>query len=90
MFRWLHMTALSSGPLTAYGFMVLTASGQHPEPWLYRLRVDGVQLHGVRGSDLGVQLHLELSPISRDPTVSQENEVHLFWVSKSTPAVKDI
>ena len=47
MFRWLHMTALSSGPLTAYGSMVLTASGQHPEPWLYRLRVDGVQLHGV-------------------------------------------
>jgi len=47
MFRWLHMTALSSGPLTAYGSMVLNASGQHPEPWLYRLRIDGVQLHGV-------------------------------------------
>lgn len=47
MFRWLHMTALSSGPLTAYGSMVLNASGQHPEPWLCRLRVDGVQLHGV-------------------------------------------
>lgn len=46
MFRWLHMTALASCPLTALpGFMVLNASGQHPEPWLYRLRIDGVQLH---------------------------------------------
>ena len=33
MFRWLHMTALASCPLTALpGFMVLNASGQHPEP----------------------------------------------------------
>jgi hypothetical protein len=35
MFHTLHMMALSSSPLTAYGSMVLTASGQHPEPWLF-------------------------------------------------------